>query len=62
MRAQCKMLDVVESLRLRYRIAGEWRDDWDSVRPEMMPDAIEAVIALEGAPELRQLFLVGTGL
>ena len=56
------LLDGVESLRLRYRIAGEWRDDWDSVRPEMMPDAIEAVIALEGAPELRQLFLVGTGL
>jgi general secretion pathway protein J len=56
------LLDGVRSLRLRYRIGGEWRDAWDSARPEMMPQAIEAIMALDGAPELRQLFLVGTGL
>lgn len=55
------LLEGVQSLRLRYRIGGEWRDQWDSVRPEVMPQAVEAVIALDGTPELRQLFLVGTG-
>lgn len=55
------LLTGVRSLRLRYRLEGEWRDRWDSNRPEAMPQAVEAVIALEGAPELRQLFLVGVG-
>lgn len=55
------LLAGVRSVTLRYRIDGEWRDRWDALRPELMPQAVEAVILLDGAPELRQLFLVGTG-
>lgn len=55
------LLTDVRSFGLRYRVRGEWRDRWDSTRPDALPEAIEAVIALDGAPELRQLFLVGAG-
>ena len=53
------LLTGVRAIELRYRTRGEWRDRWDSTRPDAMPEAVEAIIALEGAPELRQLFLVG---
>jgi general secretion pathway protein J len=56
------LLTGVRSVALRYRIGGEWRDDWTALRPELLPQAIEAVISVDGAPELRQLFLVGVGL
>ena len=55
------LLTGVRSFSLRYRVRGEWRDRWDSTRPDALPQAVEAVIALDGAPELRQLFLVGAG-
>lgn len=55
------LLTGVRSLAVRYRIEGEWRDDWQAIRPELMPQAIETVMTLDGSPELRQLFLVGTG-
>ncbi|MFC3710938.1 type II secretion system minor pseudopilin GspJ [Sphingoaurantiacus capsulatus] len=56
------LLSGVRSITVRYRIDGEWRDRWDAVRPELLPQAIETVVVLENAPELRQLFLVGAGL
>lgn len=55
------LMTGVRAIELRYRLRGEWRDRWDSVRPDAMPQAIEAIITLDGAPELRQLFLVGAG-
>lgn len=55
------LLAGVRSLKLRYRVDGEWRDRWDAVRPEVLPQAVEAVMLVDGAPELRQLFLVGAG-
>jgi len=55
------LLTGVRSVRLRYRDRGEWRERWDPARPDALPQAVEAVIAIEGAPELRQLFLVGAG-
>ena len=55
------LLTGVRAVELRYRHRGAWRDRWDSDRPDAMPQAIEAIIALEDAPELRQLFLVGAG-
>ncbi|PTD17211.1 type II secretion system minor pseudopilin GspJ [Sphingomonas fennica] len=51
----------VKSLTMRYRRKGEWRDRWDPERPEAMPDAVEAVIDIEGIGPVRQLFLTGTG-
>lgn len=55
------VLNGVRSLTLRYRIGGEWRDRWDSRRPGALPQAVEAVIDVEGLGPVRQLFLTGTG-
>jgi general secretion pathway protein J len=56
-----RVLGGVRSLALRYRIGGEWRERWDSKRPGAMPQAVEAVIDIEGLGPVRQLFLTGTG-
>ncbi|SNS04537.1 type II secretion system protein J (GspJ) [Sphingomonas laterariae] len=51
----------VEAMTVRYRRKGEWRDRWDSVRPEAMPDAVEMVLDVAGIGAVRMLFLTGTG-
>jgi general secretion pathway protein J len=55
------LLEGVRSLRLRYRDKrGEWRDRWDPTLPDELPRAVDMVVDLEGAGQLRQVFLVGT--
>ncbi len=55
------LLTGVRSLRLRYRIKGDWRDTWDSDLPEALPEAVELIADIEGIGAIRQLFLVGVG-
>lgn len=51
----------VRSLKLRYRVAGDWLDRWDATRPGALPRAVEAVIEVPRFGQVRQLFLTGTG-
>jgi general secretion pathway protein J len=60
-RPPAPVLKGVRSLVLRYRIGGEWRERWDSKRPDALPKAVEAVIDVDGTGPVRQLFLTGTG-
>lgn len=53
------LLEDVRSVRLRYRVAGQWRDHWDAVRPDALPQAVELTLEQVGGPASRQLFLVG---
>lgn len=55
------LLTGVRSLRLRYRVAGEWRDRWDAADPAALPQAVEIVADTERLGSVRQLFLVGLG-
>lgn len=55
------LLDRVESVTLRYRIGGEWRDTWDPTRADVLPEAVEAVVTIEGLGPVRQLFQTGIG-
>lgn len=51
----------VQRARFRYRSRDGWRDVWDPLRPDLMPRAIELVVAPVRGPEMRYMFLVGTG-
>lgn len=55
------LLTGVSTLTLRYRTRGEWRDRWDPLRTDAMPDAVEMVVDIAGTGAVRQLFLVGGG-
>lgn len=55
------LFDDVERVALRYRDKDGWRDRWDPTRPDAMPIAAEMTIKRAAMPELRLLFLVGTG-
>lgn len=55
------LLTGVRALRIRYRTEGDWRDVWDSNRPDALPQAVEVVVDIDGVGPMRQLFLVGTG-
>ncbi len=55
------LLTGVTALRLRFHAAGEWRDDWQPLASDTMPDAVELTIAAADVPSLRQVFLVGPG-
>lgn len=55
------LLSDVETLSLRYRSLGAWRERWDPLRPGLLPDAIELVLRQKGGDEIRMLFLVGPG-
>lgn len=55
------LLSGVENVRLRYRVADEWRDRWDPTDPSAMPSAVEAVVEIEGMGAIRQLLQVGGG-
>jgi general secretion pathway protein J len=52
----------VESLRLRYRDKGDWKEAWDAAGATAMPRAVEMVIKRRGEPALLMAFLVGAGL
>lgn len=53
------LLRDVESVSLRYRIEGEWRDRWDPTRPDLLPQAVELVVSIEGIGAVRHLFQTG---
>jgi general secretion pathway protein J len=53
--------DNLESVALRVRDKGEWRDRWDALRPDAMPQAVELVLTPRGGAPVRRLFLVGPG-
>jgi general secretion pathway protein J len=49
--------DNLDTVTLRVRDKGEWRDRWDALRPDAMPQAIE--LAPRGGAPVKRLFLVG---
>lgn len=60
--APAVLLTGVRSLALRYRSAGNWRQVWDSQRPDALPQAVELVADVERLGTVRQLFVVGVGI
>lgn len=55
------MIDRVASVTLRYRARDGWRDEWDPIRPDLLPRAIEMIVRPARGPAMRYLFLVGAG-
>ena len=55
------LVDDIESVALRYRFEGEWRDRWDPTRSDNLPEAVEMTVVLEGLGPVRQLFQTGIG-
>jgi general secretion pathway protein J len=51
--------DNLDTVTLRVRDKGEWRDRWDALRPDAMPQAIELVLTPKGGAPVKRLFLVG---
>jgi len=51
----------VQRIALRYRIDADWQGAWAPTRLEALPRAVELVIVPKDGPEIRQLFLVGSG-
>jgi general secretion pathway protein J len=51
----------VARAQFRYRSRAGWRDVWDPLRPDLMPRAIELVLTPVQGPQMRYLFLVGSG-
>jgi len=54
-----RLVSGVESIALRYRSDGEWRDRWDPTLATELPDAIELIVEIEGLGPVRQLFQTG---
>lgn len=55
------LLNGVKALRLRYHAGGAWRDDWQPVTADALPDAVEVTIESTALLPLRQIFVVGPG-
>lgn len=55
------MLAGVQSVTLRYRLAGAWSDTWGADPTKPLPDAVELTIARRDGTVFRELFAVGTG-
>jgi general secretion pathway protein J len=55
------MAQNVESARVRFRLKGEWRDDWSATNPRALPRAVELIITSSGSAPITRKFLVGTG-
>jgi general secretion pathway protein J len=55
------LLTGVRSLRLRFHSGGTWRDDWQPLSVDALPDAVEVSIESSSMQPLRQVFLVGPG-
>lgn len=54
-----RLVSGVESIALRYRSDGEWRDSWDPTDAGKLPDAVEMTVEIEGLGPVRQLFQTG---
>jgi general secretion pathway protein J len=55
-----RLVEGIESVALRYRSEGEWRDRWDPTLATELPDAVELTVVIEGLGPVRQLFQTGT--
>jgi general secretion pathway protein J len=55
------ILNDVAAVKLRYRYAGAWSDQWNGTRDRPLPDAVEMTIARTSGTTFRELFLVGAG-
>ena len=55
------MVENVESANVRFRLKGEWRDDWSATDPRALPRAVELIITSRGSAPITRKFLVGTG-
>ena len=54
-------LKDVAAVKLRYRYAGAWSDQWNGTPDRPLPDAVEMIVTRTGGTAFRELFLVGTG-
>jgi general secretion pathway protein J len=55
-----RLVSNIESVALRYRSDGEWRNRWDPTLATELPDAVELIVEIEGLGPVRQLFQTGT--
>jgi general secretion pathway protein J len=55
------LLTGIRDIRVRFLVAGQWRDSWQPEAPDALPQAVELTVITAGEPQLRQLFLVGPG-
>ena len=51
----------VGAVKLRFRVDNDWSDQWAPTRTDAMPRAVELITTPTNGPEIRQLFLVGSG-
>jgi general secretion pathway protein J len=51
----------IETVSLRYRFGGEWRDRWDPVQLHTLPEAVEVIVTIDRMGPVRQLFQTGIG-
>ncbi|QLC21287.1 type II secretion system minor pseudopilin GspJ [Parasphingopyxis sp. CP4] len=51
-----QLVSGVQTIALRYRSEGEWRDRWDPTLATELPDAVELTVVIEGRGPVRQLF------
>jgi general secretion pathway protein J len=55
------LVDNVSAAQVRFRDdKGEWRGDWTAEDADAMPRAVELRLTVQGKPEQRMLFLVGS--
>ena len=55
------MVANVERATIRFRLKGEWRDDWSATDPRALPRAVELTIKRSASAPIIRKFLVGTG-
>lgn len=55
------LAEGLASVTLRYRARDGWREVWDPIRPDLLPRAIEMIVRPVKGPEMRYVFMVGTG-
>lgn len=55
------LAERVTAARLRYRSREGWRDRWDPLRTDALPQALELTLTRAGGPDYRYVFLVGAG-
>jgi general secretion pathway protein J len=55
------MIDNIELATIKFRVKGEWRDDWSATDPRALPRAVELTMKRNGQAPVVRKFLVGTG-
>lgn len=55
------LIGDVGAVKLRFRVDNDWSDEWAPTRTDAMPRAVELIMTPARGPEIRQLFLVGSG-